>query len=239
MPAFGATAVINPLANMKSREENSKRAAQQDALRQTAAEIFKDVKIGQTIEKKGIYIGLFEVSPNPSSLKIYGLYAAPEDLTDSFRNKKLAFNNASIEIASLRNWHGHDGSYFASSAEVFAALKFGRHRNHINYMTYKGQWFVPPLEFLRGVDSKGNKVHPNNLYDHRNTGDFKGTFTTSKDNAGGDKYMSSTEPLDRNSRGTIFVHFSDGLWGYGKAANTSLASINCRLCRAEEITLTL
>ena len=137
----------------------------------------------------------------------------------------MIFQNASFHIASLRKWHGHNGSFFLDSTEIDKTLKDGRRSSIVNCTPYKGEWFSPKIEYLIS------------LFDHRFTGAFNGTLTTSEED--GDLYISSTKSPYKHNK-NISLHFSDGSYEYDEDFGSNRpTTIRCRLFRAEEIKLTL
>jgi hypothetical protein len=199
---------------------------------QQAGEPLKNPQIGQTIEGKGIYLGVWEPKDRQgqSLSRTFAVYAAPEDLTDESGRKLAAtFKDAAKRITAVRNWHGHDGGSFASDAALYTALKDG---------TGIGKWFIPPRELLVGTDLNGAKVRDNNLYAHRNTGDFKDSFTTIDNGSDGNSgyavwYWSCTERRDYRSS-VWTARFSDGDGGWDRKNHYRLS---CRPCRVEALTI--
>lgn len=170
------------------------------------------VQPGQIIDGEGVFVGTWT---SKDLGKIFNVFAAPEDLTDIFERKiLLTFNDAVVRVASLRDWHGHNGGNFENAAAVYDALKNGG---------YNGEWFIPTQEMLQ-----------DNLYKRQNEGSLKETFTT-KDYGSGYPvwYWSSTEHRGHSSgsSGMQGVHFSDGREGwYLKDNNRS----SCRPVRLVE-----
>ncbi len=180
-------------------------------------------QIGMMIEGKGVYMGTWEPKDRDDSNigKTFNVFAAPEDLTDASGTKVLVtFNEAARQVTSLRNWHGHDGGNFANDTALYNALKNG---------TYNGEWFIPTRDLLCGKDLAGNKVRGDNLYDHRDTGDLKGTFTTASGSANAHWYWSCTEPRG-NSSDVWAVRFSDGDDDW---SGKDIHRLSCRPCRVE------
>jgi len=187
-----------------------------------------DLEIGQTVTGKGIYTGVWEPKDRQGKSlgKKYAVYAAPEDLNDSNGKKVLlTFKKAAEEVGKLKGWHGHNGANYGNDTAVYKALKNG---------SYQGEWFIPTREILHGKDLNGNKVQNDNLYDHKDTGDFAGTFTTrasSSDYAYW--YWSSTE--DRDTADYVYaVRFTDGHGGWHSTDNSRLS---VRPVRLEELTI--
>ena len=159
---------------------------------QQAGEPLKNPQIGQTIEGKGIYLGVWEPKDREgrSLNRKFAVYAAPEDLKKTSGGNLLKnFRDMAQEVASLKNWHGADGGSFANDAALYTALKDG---------TGVGKWFIPPRDLLIGTDLNGVKVRDDTLYAHRNTGDFNNSFTTMDNGSDGNSgyavwYWSCTE----------------------------------------------
>jgi hypothetical protein len=195
---------------------------------QERARIAERAKIGQMIPGQGIYIGKWapKDSSGKSLGKIFNIYAAPEDLTDDITGKKAVFtyNNTLKRLAALRNWHGHNGASYTTDKELLKALKDG---------SYKGGWFIPPLEALVGKDAKANKTQPDNLFAHKDNGALKNTFTTK--GATGytypEWYWSSTESPE--TQGAVkAADFSRGTHtGYYK----DILHLSCRPVRLVEV----
>ncbi len=70
-------------------------------------------------------------------------------------------------MASLKNWHGHDGGDFANDTAIYKALADG---------SYHGAWFIPTKDILHGQDMNGKDTGMQGLYQRRDTGDFKGSL---------------------------------------------------------------
>ena len=161
------------------------------------------LEIGQMVEGKGIYVGVWEPKDEDGKSlgQIFDLYAAPEDLTDAHDVKLVSTYNESVEaLKNKKDWHGHDGEHFDNSEAFKEALLNG---------TYRGGWVMPPKEILYGRDARGNEVQADNLYDHKDKGDLKGTFTDKRGSGYAHWYWSSTEHPD-NSSLVYNVDFTDG-----------------------------
>lgn len=187
----------------------------------------RNPQIGQMIRGRGIFFGTWEPKDRQGKSlgKIFNLFAAPEDLTDDSGNKEVyTYIDAVKRIGALKNWHGHDGTNYATDKELYTALKDG---------SYDGGWILPPGELLAGMEAdrssgvrKGIVVQPDNLFELQNKGALKGTFKTTS--SGGldfsDCYNSCTENGADPSY-VWMVHFSDGYEDW-------LPKDNCRLsCR--------
>ena len=184
-------------------------------------------EIGQKIADKGIFFGVWEPTDRNGRVlrKKFNLFAAPEDLTDNSGKRMLLLYNQTVkQVAGLRNWHGHDGGNFINDAALYIALKGNG---------YKGEWFIPTLDLLRGGDVDYHLVREgNNLYELRNTGDFRNTFAPYGTGFGSALwYWSCTVHRDYPTR-VCDVWFRDGIrdWGRGGYPHHS-----CRPCRAEPL----
>lgn len=171
---------------------------------------------GQMIEGQGIYLGQYE----PKGLgKIFNVFAAPEDLPEPMKYAET------VEyIAEMKNWHGHDGANYASDKEIFSALKDG---------SYNGGWIIPTYELLAGTDPKLLKyTHSSNLFDHRNTGSFKGTFTMVASSRPylPEQYWSSAEDPE-DTANVCLVDFSTGRLD---VIDKDVTGLSCRPVRLVE-----
>ena len=135
------------------------------------------------------------------------------------------YNDAAAELASRKNWHGHNGGDFSNDTALYNALKGNG---------YNGEWFIPPCELVYGKDVDENVVRQdNNLYALRNTSDFQKpehAFTTTT--SGFDDahwYWSCTERRGCSLFARI-VDFADGNVG---ADPKNLNSLSTRPCRVE------
>jgi hypothetical protein len=179
---------------------------------------------GQMIAGEGIYLGQWQPKDRSGNSlgKTYDVFAAPEDLKDpDGSNLLLTYKAAVREVASRRNWHGHDGARFENDAALYSALQDG---------SYKGEWFIPTRDLLVGPDVDGRKVQADNLYRHKDTGAFNGTFTAS---GSGDAswYWSSTEPRDYPSVvWTVSFTYGFDHWYYKGNYRSS-----CRPCRVRQV----
>lgn len=123
---------------------------------------------GEMVKGEGIYIGEYDPKDgNGKSLgKLFNVYAAPEDLTS-----EISYKDALKKLKELKSWHGYDGTDYATSKKIIAALMNGN---------YKGGWIMPPLEIVEvGVQEAS-------LCRHKNSGLLSGTFSNVN-------YMTSTE----------------------------------------------
>ncbi len=135
--------------------------------------------------------------------KIFNVFAAPQDLTDESGQKQTyTYKEVVIRLAQLKDWNGYDGTHYAGDKELYKALKEG---------SYNGGWIIPPRELLAGTDADGNKIHPDNLYTHKDTKTLKDSFCKNTADGYGfpDWYWSSTE--HRSDPTHVWnVHFTDG-----------------------------
>ena len=191
------------------------RAARLKEAAEAKAKILKDAEPGQRIAGEGIFLGQYQ---SKDLGKIFNVFAAPEDLPDTMK-----YVDAVKYIAELKGWHGFDGTNYATDKEFNQALKEG---------TYTGGWIIPTRELLIGTEAdgpsrigKGTVIQPDNLYDHRNKGAFKGTFTTAANYP--QWYWSCMEHRDHPSD-VWFADFSDGYEGWD---NKDYYRLSCRPVR--------
>lgn len=184
------------------------------------------LEIGQLVEGKGVYVGEWKPKDRDGRDpgKVFDVYAAPEDVVDN-RGKKLllTFNNAVKHVAGLRDWHGHDGARFENDTALYNAIRDGRHEE-------LEKWFIPTLDLVNGYDKNMDKVNGNNLYEHKDKGAFRGTFTERKSSDIGQWYWSCTECRNDPPDLVQGVNFIDGGGGWLRK-NTS--EIYVRPVRAE------
>ena len=177
--------------------------AEKEAQEKIVAEALADPQIGQTIAGHGVYLGTWEPKDREGQSlgKIFNVFAAPQDLTDSSGTiSTFEFNAAVARVAELRNWHGHDGAHFENDIAFYKALKNNG---------YNGEWLIPTLDILGGVDMDENEVHADSLYKNKDKGDLKNTFTEASNPHDSDVYWSCTQ--DRNYTPRIWtMRFSDG-----------------------------
>jgi len=145
-----------------------------------ATKIPENEQIGEFIPGKGVYLGPWNPEDSNGKLLLPSrtllVFVAREDLVDSDGNKiVMTFKRAAEEVGGLKNWHGHDG----------IDLKYENYRTSLDYAIKSGsvfgRWFIPPLELLNGMDNyllHDDKVRTANMYDLKNVGDFKDSFTT-------------------------------------------------------------
>lgn len=178
----------------------------------TQTETVKAMQIGQRIDGKGIFAGVWNPKDRDGKSlgKVFNVFAAPEDLTDSSGRKILfQFKEAAERITALKNWHGHDGGDFANDAALYKAIRDG---------SAIGKWFIPTRDLLN------DKLYANK--------DMIGGLQTS--GLGLDaRYWSCTEHRDEklcvwNTR------FSDGdVYGFLK----DFSRLSCRPCRVEALVI--
>jgi hypothetical protein len=144
-------------------------------------------KSGFAVGYKGIYLCTRELFGRNSHV-----FAAREDMNikhASGRNVGLIFPGAAIELGQRGEWLGHE----------CARLDWEHYEEQLSQGLRDGsvfdKWVIPTREMLCGEDDDGDKVWPENLYDLRNTGDFKDKrFTMATGNS--DIYGSCTEMRD-------------------------------------------
>jgi hypothetical protein len=217
---------VNPPADDLATTVADAVAAEKSEQEVAYAEIISNAEIGQMIEGHGVFFGTWEPKDTEGNSlgKIFNLFAAPEDLTDNSGNKNLyRYVDVLRRIAGLKNWHGHDGTHYATDKEIYKALKDG---------SYNGGWFIPTRDLLVGTDVDGHYfAQKDNLSAHKDKGALSGTFTmaTASGSARPEWYWSSTECRNDPSSMQI-VRCSDGgeVWSY---KNVNLLS--CRLVRLE------
>ena len=123
----------------------------------------------------------------------------------------MTYNDAVEYVGSdkMKNFHGHDGGTFENERVIIKSLSSGE---------YKGQWFIPPLDVLKGM-----------LCQNKKTGALNGTFQEQYNGSGiAYWYWSSTE--DSPDPSAVFtVRFEDGhdFW-----ARKDFASFSTRVVRA-------
>ncbi len=126
------------------------------------------LEIGQKVEGKGIFAGLWQPWGDGRILaKKFSVYAAPEDLADSSGQKLLTFRQAATEVVKLQNWHGRDGLDVGGDDALYRLLNSGR---------YHGNWIIPPRVLLIGTNNRGELMWNHGLYQSKDTGAFAGTF---------------------------------------------------------------
>jgi|GEM_PF-2475762 len=184
--------------------------------------VLRDVSLGESVPGKGVYLGVWEPKDNSGRTlgKIFDIYAAPEDLRKGSGNLLLTFNNAVKHVASLRNFHSHDGGNFRNEKAILDAVR----RNPASLE----KWFIPTKELLDGKTSGGNKIQPANLYDSREKGSFKNTFITKSGSGNARCYWSATEPAGFPSHVCV-VDFTGGAGVWVKDGN----EMSSRVVRAE------
>lgn len=188
-------------------------------------------QIGDVFSTEGIFMG--QCTPKDRdgiSLGItFNIFAAPQDLTDKNSNKiTLTFNNTVKRMSELKDWHGHDGVGYENDETLYKAIKDG---------SYKGQWIIPTQEILKGCDIDNSSVQANNLYDCKEQGAFKDTFTTAAASSGSDFpqwYWSCTERRDYPSS-VWNADFSDGNEGWDHKDELRLSCRPVRLVPVSDL----
>lgn len=97
-------------------------------------------KPGDLVPGQGIYLGQYTPKDRDgnSLSKTFNVFAAPEDLPE-----RMTYIGAVEYIAQLKNWHGHDGTNYATDKEFYDAVKNG---------SYNGGWIVPTYGILSHKD---------------------------------------------------------------------------------------
>jgi hypothetical protein len=192
------------------------------------AQTVKTPQIGEKIEGKGIYMGVYAPKyRNGKSLgKTFAVYVATEDLTDESGAKLVAtFQDHAKRMTALKGWHGHDGFDSTNDAAITQGLA---DRSAV------GKWLIPTIEILVGTDRNGDKVQDDNLIAHK---DKLGAITTSRKCCGDyeypNYYVSSTEPRDL-SYGVRCARPADG---GDRWVNRDHNLMSCRPVRVETLTL--
>lgn len=191
-------------------------------------ERIKVPQIGQTIEGKGIYMGVYAPKDESGQIlgKIFAVYAAPEDLTDESGKRLVAtFQDHAKRMTALKGWHGHDGFDSANDAAIYQGLADG---------SAVGKWFIPTKELLTGTNQNGKPVQADNLLAHK---DRLGEITTSRNGCGDydypNYYVSSTEYGD-DSRDVWCARPADGLEVWN---SKDFYRMSCRPVRVEALVI--
>lgn len=164
-------------------------------------------EMGTLVKGEGVYIGRYEpMDGQGKSLgKIFNVYAASEDLT-----KDISCNAVLKKLRELKNWHGYDGSDYATSVKIIFDLISG---------SYKGGWVIPPLEIVEAGNQEAS------LFKCRNSGVLYGTLDEKE------SYITSTMTKDaKNFHG---VKMEDG--GLTSFDPTFTSGRSCRPVRLVEI----
>ena len=146
MLGCGANTIFHPVMRQNSLDDKIRKDLARDELRRAAAEIFENISTGPMVEKKGIFLGRYKLPSGTNGKTIcLEFYEASEPLTIDFGNKHPSKENAALTLAGLKDWHDHEGGYFANSDNICDALIDGRYRVHINSIDYHGQWFFKDM----------------------------------------------------------------------------------------------
>ncbi len=146
-----------------------------EAAKEQEALVLRHAKPGDLIRNQGIFLGRW--NPRDELERSLGLefnvFAAPEDLTDiAGRHVCLTYAETVLRVGNLKNWHGFDGRGYIGDIALYRALKTG---------TYKGEWVIPTADLLDGNDQfSGEKIQEDNLYRHKATGAFKGSYNQTR-----------------------------------------------------------
>lgn len=151
---------------------------------------------GEMIAGEGIFLGKYKPRDRDGNSlgKIFNVFAAPEDLGGAEK-----YVDTVKHIAALKNWHGHDGTNYATDKELYQALKNGG---------YNGGWIIPTRPLLSGRNVNDIIIQPDNLYAHKDKGALAETFKTAASDSSR-CYWSSTEDRDYTSH-VYAIRFSDG-----------------------------
>lgn len=178
------------------------------------------LKIGARMADGTIYLGQYKPKDRDgeSLSKTFNVFAAPEDLPEVMK-----YVDTVKHIAKLKNWHGYDGTNYATDKELYAAIKRGK---------YSGGWVIPTRDILHGKDVDGKKTMLDNIQAHKDTGAFSGTYNKFKrtPTTGStypncpDWYWSSTEdyPDEYGTVGVYGVQLSTGEDGKGGQCKDAL-----------------
>lgn len=185
---------------------------------------------GQKMPDGTVYLGQYKPKDRDgkSLSKTFNVFAAPEDLTDTIGKKQtFKYIDAVKRLKDLKDFHGYDGESYASDKKLNQALKKG---------IYKGGWIIPTRELLIGTQADGpigvhigGAVQPDNLFDHRDKGLFKGSFCmkAARDCGFSESYWSCTEDCENPA-----LVWSASLWdGYQNWNHKDISSLSCRLVR--------
>ena len=110
--------------------------------------------------------------PDGNGIGPFHIFAAPVDLNlfPTGRRTLWTPHQAAIKLVTRRHWLGHIGCKFDFpdyEQQLIEGLKCG---------SAVGKWFIPTREILCGRNADGTKLWPQNIYDLRHTGRFKGSF---------------------------------------------------------------
>jgi len=163
----------------------------------------------------GIFIGRYVPKDREGNSlgKIFNVFAAPQDLGGTVK-----YADAVKNIAQLKNWHGFDGTDYATDTDLYKALKEG---------SYNGGWIIPTRDLLTGKDVDGRARQTGNLLAARDIGALKDTFNTSPARSATyfDWYWSCTEI--RNTPNVIVLHLTNGYesWDGKNGSRASLRPV--------------
>lgn len=134
--------------------------------------------IGQMIETDSVQQGIL-LAPAFQHLNrqgkrigpVFDYFAAPQDTRFLDGSERLAAYYKDITaIASLKNVCGHSGILLRHDEDIYAAAESDPAR--------LAQWHMPTLPLVNGRNIGINHVNINNMYAHKDTGAFGGTFST-------------------------------------------------------------
>lgn len=161
-------------------------------------------EIGQLVEGKGIYVGIWRpVDREGHKLNgEFNLFAAPQDtcyLTNTKSGKLATYDDDIQRIAGLQDICGHDGTMLANDTAIYEAVRVGDH-------AALAKWHMPARELVDGRNVDDNKIQEDNLYAHKDKGALRGTFAN-KAGSGHNLYWTASEFC--NSEYVCAVYFMD------------------------------
>lgn len=183
------------------------------------------VPIGTGVSKD-IYVDTRVLAaPDGSDIGRFHIFAAPVDLNlrPTGGRTLLTSHEAAVKLGRGRYWLGHKVCKFDFpdyEQQLFEGLRCG---------SAVGQWFIPTREILCGRNASGTKLWPQNIYDLRHTGRFRGSFATSGCGRA-PWYLSCTVHRDDPDCAVWAVPFSDQADGLGAAR---VGRFSCRPVRVE------
>ncbi|MDD3370552.1 MAG: hypothetical protein PHE27_01875 [Alphaproteobacteria bacterium] len=177
-------------------------------------------EVGEEVEGKGVFFGTWEVF-DPRFRKpgrLFFVFVSPEDLPEG-KDSSATWSDAADALTSRRFWYGFPGVGYKNECDL---------RDDLINGNYKGEWFMPPREFLDGRDANGERVRDTSLFDLKDTGAFAGTFNCEM---WGSCYWSCTEcPKDWTDVYNV-CFFSENVF----ANNRRLSKRRTRAFRAEPV----
>ncbi len=179
----------------------------------TAVSNVNDYEIGQMVEDKGVYLGIWRpVDREGRKLNTeFNVFAAPKDtrfLTNTKSGKLATYNDDIKRIAGLRDICGHDGVTLANDTAIYEAVRTGNH-------AALAKWHMPVKELVNGRNIDGDEIQSDNLYAHKDKGALKGTFTDKVGSGFAHWYCTASE--HRVSPSHVYVvafTAGGGVWGH-------------------------